>query len=731
MARKKPATKGKKAPGSSSSTKPKRKTRGKSMPATFRVSKLTAHKKNKTKSIPIPHSEEVDVSDGDIEYFGENSAFTGFLGKINEKELSKKVTKPKRQPEMSKQPSKVDSTDDSSEFEGFQGSTDNIQTDDPDSEMESEGEVQRETNWQDEQDYETAPRILKDTTKTESTRLPIKLQNGYLQSVKGPKTVVEEESSSEEEDDQSQDHEDSEKVVIKDDVVESKETLANLASSLIEDPEENISNLGKIRQVYITGNETIQKLALLTQLAVFRDIIPGYRIRSPTEEEKKMKTSKDVRRLRLFEETLLGSYKLYIDELSKIVKEARKNAETFNGTGMNVIAVDCICKLLTSVPHFNFRSDLLATIVAILSRKTIDTAFIKSRNAIGEMFEDDQDGRASFEAVRILTKMIKDRGYNIHEKTLDTFLRLRLLVDLDGKPLESVNRKRKKNERQHRTKKARKLAKERILIEKEMKEADASVNTEQLNQLENESLKLVFTTYLNILKQGRPELIAATLEGLAKFSHLINLDLFADLLEVLKDILRDSESREITQTRDILLCIITSFAILNGQQETKFNIDLSQFITQFYKILLPWSLNPAIESKQRTHIENYELKVNVATETDILIRCFEAIFMKRRNTPIVRTASFVKRLLISSLHTPEKSCTAILNMLTRLIQRHARLHALFSADEVAGTGMFRGDTDDPETSNPFASIAWETCILRNHYSPRVRNAVTLIFEAVK
>lgn len=36
---------------------------------------------------------------------------------------------------------------------------------------------------------------------------------------------------------------------------------------------------------------TVKKLVILSQLAVFKDIIPGYRIRPPSDEEKAMKVT--------------------------------------------------------------------------------------------------------------------------------------------------------------------------------------------------------------------------------------------------------------------------------------------------------------------------------------------------------------------------------------------------------------------------------------------------------
>ena len=49
---------------------------------------------------------------------------------------------------------------------------------------------------------------------------------------------------------------------------------------------------------------------MLSLLAVFKDVLPGYRIRLPTEKELAMPVSKDVKRTRDYEATLLRLYQV-------------------------------------------------------------------------------------------------------------------------------------------------------------------------------------------------------------------------------------------------------------------------------------------------------------------------------------------------------------------------------------------------------------------------------------
>lgn len=57
---------------------------------------------------------------------------------------------------------------------------------------------------------------------------------------------------------------------------------------------------------------------MATQLAIYKDIIPGYRIRPLTEEEQKSKVTKEVKKLRGFEQSLVTNYQAYVENLADL-----------------------------------------------------------------------------------------------------------------------------------------------------------------------------------------------------------------------------------------------------------------------------------------------------------------------------------------------------------------------------------------------------------------------------
>ena len=630
--------------------------------------------------------------------------------------------------------------------------------------------------WNLEQDYEQRPRKLK-TKKMETSRLPIKTSEGWVEQEPAPEPEADEEDGNsflesdggEEEEEEMEDvEEEKPKISQRQQIIEAKEELARLAGLINEDPEEHVGSLRALAQIAASDNITVRKLALATQLAIYKDIIPGYRIRPLSDEDIKSKLSKEVRRLRNFEQALVTGYQDYIRHLAKLARGNKAESPQEIGSQVTV-AISCACNLLLAVPHFNFRGELLKILVDKLSKKGIDTDFVKCRETLETLFENDEDGNASLDTVTMLTKMIKARSYNMDESVLNTFLHLRLLSEFSfkgsqnsiDKPSEQLTSGKKPREkREFRTKKQRKLLKEHKVIEKEMKEADATVSHEERDRMQAETLKMVFVTYFRILKARSPKLMGAVLEGLARYAHLINQDFFGDILEALKDLIAhaeaangtdpgeegaDAEEEDVPRnaTRESLLCVITAFALLQGQDgstaATTLNLDLNYFITHLYRTLYPVSLNTdiefsvkslhlpdphALDSSAKTPATN---KVNVQTTTVLLLRSLSSVLLPPtalRAVPPVRLAAFCKQLLTASLQLPEKSCTAMLGLMSNVTKIHGRkISALWNSEERKGDGVFDPLRGEVEGSNPFASTVWESEILRHHFCPVVREAV--------
>ncbi|KAI0539900.1 CBF/Mak21 family-domain-containing protein [Xylaria digitata] len=616
----------------------------------------------------------------------------------------------------------------------------------------------------------------------ENTRLPVK-RDGRVQAVLPPIESLKESdddwlegedigSGGDEETEEQKPQEESE-IPVKEQIRSAKEELAKLAAVLNEEPYENAGAFKALTKIGESRNPAIVTLSLVTRMAIYKDLIPGYRIRPISEDGPGgEKLSKEVRVIRAFEQSLVSSYQAYVKELARYAKTKESEA---SGASFASIAITCASSLLTTHPHFNFRSDLINILVWKLSSPRPDKDFDKALSALSTLFADDDEGRPSFEAVSTLCRMMKAKDYLVHESVINLFLHLRLLSEFSGKAsMDSVDlpmESRKKQKKVFRTKRERKQLKEERALQKDMDQADANVLHEERDRMQSECLKAVFATYFRILKLRTPHLMGAVLEGLAKFSHLINQQFFGDLLEALKDLIRHSELDENTSddpeaaaaetgeddeeptrnpSREALLCTATAFALLAGQDahnaKSDLHLDLSFFTTHLWQTLLPISQNADLElgarslhlpdpdapgsSASKLRTETRENKVNLQTTTVLLIRCLTAVLLPQwniRSTPPLRLAAFAKQLMTTSLHVPEKSTQALLALLADVGNTHGRkIAALWNTEERKGDGVFNALSQSEEGSNPFATTIWEGEILRRHYCPKVRDAVKIM-----
>ncbi|KAK4115403.1 nucleolar complex-associated protein 3 [Canariomyces notabilis] len=645
-------------------------------------------------------------------------------------------------------------------------------------------------NWSLEQDYESRPRKgkRKDAKKgsTEGAgRLPIKTAAGTWVVQDDAELVPSDtEWLQSEEEDEEVDKEpeaaapEAPKIPEREQLRRAQEELAKIATQLNEDPEEHPGAFKALAKLGESPLLSIQKLCLVTQMTVYKDVIPGYRIRPASEDVAGEKLSKEVRRLRTYEQALVSGYHNYLKSLAKHATsppiEKRKGGEPISS-----IAITCACTLVNAVPHFNFRGDLLRILVRKLSSRKLDSDFAKCRQALETLFQEDEEGNASMEAVSLLTKMMKAREYRVDESVLNMFLHLRLLSEFAGKasqdtvnrPGDAPNGKKPKAKKEFHTKRERKLLKEQKAAEKVMAQADATVSHEERERMQSETLKMVFATYFRILKQRVPHLMGAVLEGLAKYAHLINQDFFGDLLEALKDLIRESDGTEdaaegetqgndqddglsvVRDTnREALLCTVTAFALLEGQDahnaRTDLHLDLSFFITNLYRSLVSLSVNPDLElgakslrlddpddptSPANGHRRNN--KINLQTTTVLLMRCLTGVLLPPwniRSVPPLRLAAFTKQLMTVALQMPEKSCQAVLGLLHDVVRTHGRkINALWNTEERKGDGTFKPLSETVEGSNPFTTTIWEGEILRKHYCPKVREELKLMEKELR
>ncbi|XP_064602722.1 nucleolar complex protein 3 homolog isoform X2 [Liolophura sinensis] len=476
-------------------------------------------------------------------------------------------------------------------------------------------------------------------------------------------------------------------------LLERKQTIACLASAVMQNPEDNMKKLKELRLMLHEEDSdvfiTVRKLAMVSMMELFKDIIPGYRIR-PHMDVKLVKLKQETRSLQDYETSLLNNYRLYLEYLESVAKggkgqvkgrqkhgRKRENGASVDMTedtskAMSEIAVQCLCQMLVNHPHFNYRNNIIAVLIPLMCKK-------------------------SDQIVRLISRLLKNRDNNVDRKVLDTFLSLRIKEVFKGE--DDTQKKLMRKEKMLKwSRRERKRQKQMEKLEKELLETKATENKKAQLKLHTEVIQAVFLTYFRILKsEKKPPLLPSVLEGLAKFSHLINVEFFDDLFEVLNQLI-DSER---LSYRETLHCVLTAFTILTGQGSA-LNIDPIRFYKHLYGVLLKVHAGSSIE------------------DIALILDCLDVVVSRRkRQISEHRILAYIKRLCTLCLQLLPHGSIATLAMCKTLIQTYSRSDLLYD-NEMQGSGVYLPELDDPEHCHAQNTALWELNMLTKHYHPTVR-----------
>eukprot|EP00057_Strongylocentrotus_purpuratus_P016059 XP_011670533.1 PREDICTED: nucleolar complex protein 3 homolog [Strongylocentrotus purpuratus] len=309
-----------------------------------------------------------------------------------------------------------------------------------------------------------------------------------------------------------------------------RQRIATLSSSIVEDPEKNVNKLKDLRIVLEEREPSImvttRKLAMVSLGEVFKDIAPGYRIREWGEKAKSSqpKLSKEAQGKREFEEGLVTNYRLYLEFLEKTIndvhktkaelkkakeKEAHRNKPRLllpdqAKISLAETATRCLCSLLNALPHFNFRTNIISVVSHKMASKH-DKIASTCCQSMKQLFRRDATGDASLEAVRFISRIARNNGYQVSPEVLNTFLSLRIKEVKTGHTAEE-NRKKMLQERKERftrySRNQKRYHKKLEILEKELQATEAS-------ESKNKKLKL----HTELYKQCSAALRAHTYAG--------------------------------------------------------------------------------------------------------------------------------------------------------------------------------------------------------------------------
>ncbi|XP_013776685.1 nucleolar complex protein 3 homolog [Limulus polyphemus] len=496
---------------------------------------------------------------------------------------------------------------------------------------------------------------------------------------------------------------------------ERRQKIGLLASSVVENPEENLRNLKEL--VLLMGEKdpeiflSSRKLAALSLLEIFRDILPSYKIRLPTQKEKEQRVKKDVKKLRDFEERLLRLYKHYLERLEVMLlpltcKRKRKAQRNENNIScakeraqhqLVLVSVKCFCDLLVTHPEFNFRENIIYLLIPLMANRNSAISEMCCET-IQKVFRSDKLGETSLLILKQMSKMMKGRNYEVPPQVVQTFLSLNIR-ECDLKSQEETNEKNTSNKNQPiLSRKERKRRKKMMHLEKELLEAEAEENKAKKGRFQTDILNQIFFLYFKILKnKAKSPILTPVLEGISKFAHLINIEFFDDLVSCFSELIEKGE----LDGNEMLLCIHTVFTVLSGQG-VALNIDPQRFYSYLYRTLL-------LVNAGKT-----------AAHMPILFKCLDVMLLKRKKQLTHhRVLAFLKRLCTVSLQTSHEGTLGILAVVRTMMQSHKQADILLDPESSGGSGVYLPTLEDPEHCNASATALWELKFLQRHYHPVV------------
>ncbi|KAL3314974.1 Nucleolar complex protein 3, partial [Cichlidogyrus casuarinus] len=506
-------------------------------------------------------------------------------------------------------------------------------------------------------------------------------------------------------------------------LIERQNRITTLCSKTVQNPNEN---LGKLKELIkflsdqeIVGSKAIRKLLIPSLTVVFKDILPTYRIRMPSEEEKRQKMAKETKSLWIFEETLLKWNKYHI-KLNETVSE--------------------FCK---------------------------------------DFFQRDSVGQGTLDICVAVHRLCRSMSYKLPPIVAATIsvIRITEIINTDSKPKSDKRKPKPKLSRKEfkKTKMERKL-------EKDMAETKASQARESKIKLNTLILKEVLFVYFKILKTTTDSrLLSAVLQGLSNYAHLINVEYVDNLLQLLTAYINKESCNLLDGLHCIhtALTIITgpgASTALELQDLTKFHNHMYEILGRFIHFGrdLPtsgvtrleqkdWvvkgyyhlSNTPAamasrqiaeekaakekIKKKKQAKLAILETGADPRTSVlsldqieppiDLLLSCIALILVKRRReSSINRVLAFVKRLSSLTLTVTDPGCIAnILISIMGLMRAYSQTEVLFDSEAEIG-GPYIPNVNNVDFCQAASATLWEVSLLLDHPSPVVSKLAHCIFK---
>ncbi|CAH8521593.1 unnamed protein product [Heterobilharzia americana] len=373
-------------------------------------------------------------------------------------------------------------------------------------------------------------------------------------------------------------------------ITDIKHSVAIKCEGILKSPEENINSLRDLIKTFESKQfrklKQIRSLVIASLCVVFKDILPAYCIRPVTEKEKAQPTTKEIRKVRFYEENLLLNYKKYTELLRIILGDKTLNIKplrlkTYSKLDWNdeerLSAIRCVCQLLESHPGFNYSKELIKLLPPHLNSTKTQVASVILK-AVDTIFENDTDRDVTLMICRAIHRFCRSKSYLVG---------VPIIRALSGVTITEVERQQVKEkskvDRRMRSRRERKETKTQRKFEKEMAETLSLQSREKRLKMNTLVMNEILFVFFKILKTtSNSKLLSAVLKGLSKYARLINTQYVDSLLSVLNTMV----AKKSTSILDGLHCVHTALSIMSSSSASDvLAVDPTVFCNHLYTIL--------------------------------------------------------------------------------------------------------------------------------------------------
>ncbi|KAG5464747.1 hypothetical protein LSCM4_00188 [Leishmania orientalis] len=290
---------------------------------------------------------------------------------------------------------------------------------------------------------------------------------------------------------------------------------------------------GQLKSLYALHNKTVADYGELVQnlneeCTILCDVIPSYRISSTLESEDGggQRKQKEVYNVQKLEHEILTQYTHFLQLLRKL---SRKSHPEQQALGSRL----CAQLVKSSAPEFNHADTLLSLAIDFANCKSVRVAQ-PCQTALAELLDGQKVSDTTEHIVGALLRIVRKRSYAMNPKLLNLLLHVRVaMVDVHREDLAEEKAKNKR------------LKKEDKELARQLQKSKARRDRAEIAAKQTRIVHRIFVIYLRVIEASKTcslvhqtKILAPTLEGLVKFAPLVNVELYQQLMEALKDLVK-------------------------------------------------------------------------------------------------------------------------------------------------------------------------------------------------